>query len=73
MGPSLVAQTVKYLPAMWETAARFLGKKDPLEQGMLPTPVFLPEEWTEDPGRLQSIRVANANVPKKFETIPTTC
>ena len=42
---------------MWETQVQSLGKEDPLEKGMLPTPVFLPGEllWTEMPGRLQSM------------------
>ena len=31
---SLVAQTVKNLPAMWETQVRSLGWEDPLEEGM---------------------------------------
>ena len=31
---SLVAQTVKHLPAMWETQVRFLGQEDPLEKKM---------------------------------------
>ena len=31
---SLVAQVVKYLPAMWETWVRSLGWEDPLEEGM---------------------------------------
>ena len=30
---SLVAQTVKCLPAMWETRVRSLGREDPLEKG----------------------------------------
>ena len=41
----LVAQTVKYLPATQETQVRPLGWEDPLEKGMLPTPVFLPGEF----------------------------
>ena len=34
-----------------------LGQEDPMEEGMQPTPVFLPGEspWIEEPGRLQSI------------------
>ena len=42
---------------MQETWVRSLGWEDPLEEGMVPTPVFLPGEspWTEEPGRLQSI------------------
>ena len=31
---SLVAQLVKNLPAMQETLVRFLGREDPLEEGM---------------------------------------
>ena len=31
---SLVAQTVKNLPAMWDTWVRSLGQEDPLEKGM---------------------------------------
>ena len=31
---SLVAQTVKHLPAMQETRVRFLGREDPLEKEM---------------------------------------
>ena len=33
-GASLVAQTGKNLPAMWETLDRSLGWEDPLEEGM---------------------------------------
>ena len=33
IGASLVAQTVKRLPAMRETRVRFLGRDDPLEKG----------------------------------------
>ena len=33
-GASLVAQTVKGLPAMRETQVRFLGWEDPLEKEM---------------------------------------
>ena len=31
---SLVAQTVKCLPTVWETRVRFLGQEDPLEKEM---------------------------------------
>ena len=56
-GASLVAQTVKNLPAMWETWVQFLGWEDSLEEGMATTPVFLPGEspWTEEPVGLQSM------------------
>ena len=33
---SLVAQTVKNLPVMWETWVRSLGQEVPLEKGMAP-------------------------------------
>ena len=39
---SLVAQTVKRLPAMWETRVRFLGREDPLEKDWQSTPALLP-------------------------------
>ena len=42
---SLVAQTVKNLLAMWETWVQSLDQEDPLEKGVLPTPVFLPGEF----------------------------
>ena len=34
MWTSLVDQTVKNLPAVWETQVRFLAQEDPLEKGM---------------------------------------
>ena len=43
-GASLLAQTVKNLPAMQETQVRSLGWKAPLEEEMAP-PVFLPGEF----------------------------
>ena len=33
-GASLLPQTVKNLPAMWETQVLSLGQEDPLEEGM---------------------------------------
>ena len=42
MHASLVAQTVKHLPTMWETGVPFLGREDPLEKEMATTPVSLP-------------------------------
>ena len=49
---------VKNLPAIRETSVRFLGWKDPLEEGMaIHSNIFawrIP--WTEEPGRLQSMR-----------------
>ena len=42
---SLVAQTVKRLSAMQQTWVQSLGWEDPLEKGILPTPVFWPGEF----------------------------
>ena len=54
---SLVAQTVKRLPAMPETQVQSLGWEDPLEQEMATHSSTLAWKipWTEDPGRLQSM------------------
>ena len=51
---SLVAQSVKNLPAMQETWVQFLGRKDPLEKGMTTHSSILAWRipWTEEPGRL---------------------
>ena len=38
---SLVAQRLKSLPGMQETRVRSLGREDPLEKAMAPTPVLL--------------------------------
>ena len=53
----MVAQLVKNLPEIPETWVQSLDWKDPLEEGMQPTPIFLPGEslWTEEPGGLQSM------------------
>ena len=55
LGASLVAETVKNLPAMWETQVRSLGWEDSLEKGMTIHPRIL--AWkiprTEQPGGIQ--------------------
>ena len=48
MGPSLVDQIIKNLPATQEMWVQSLGQEDPLEKGMQPTVVLLPGEF---PGR----------------------
>ena len=52
-----MAQTVKRLPAMWETQVQSLGGEDPLEKDMTLRSSFLAWKipWTEEPGRLQSM------------------
>ena len=49
-----MAQTVKSLPAMWETRVRSLGRGDPLEKEMATHSSVLVWRipWTEEPGEL---------------------
>ena len=54
---ALVAQSVKDLPAMWETWVSSLGWEDPLEKEMA-IHSSIPAQripWTEEPGGLQSM------------------
>ena len=55
---------VKILPAMKETRVQFLGWADPLEEGMTIHFSILAWRipWTEEPGRLQSIRLQRVGV-----------
>ena len=55
--PPLVAQTVKRLPAVWETRVQSLVGEDPLEKEMATHSSTLAWKipWTGEPGRLQSI------------------
>ena len=57
VGASLIAQSVKNLPAMQETQVRFLGREDPLGKGMATRPSILAWRipWTEEPDGLQSM------------------
>ena len=54
---SLVAQSVKNLPAVQETQVRSLCWEDPLEKEMATHSSILAWKisWTEEPGGLQSI------------------
>ena len=54
---SLVAQTVKRLPTMWETQVQSLGQEDLLEKETVTHSSILAWRipWTEEPGRLQSM------------------
>ena len=55
--PSLVAQRLKRLPAMWETWVQSLGWEDSLEKEMATHSSILAWRipWTEEPGGLQSM------------------
>ena len=54
---SLVAQTVKHLPIMWEIQVQSLGWEDLLEKEMATHSSILAWKipWMEEPGRLQSM------------------
>ena len=54
---SLVAQSIKNVPAVLETWVRFLGREDPLEKEMATHSSVLAWRipWTEEPCRLQSM------------------
>ena len=54
----MMAQTVKYLSAMLETWLQSLDQEYPLEKGMATHSSTLAWRipWTEEPGKLQSIR-----------------
>ena len=54
---SLIAQSVKNLPAVQETRVQFLGQEDLLEKEMVTHSSVLAWRipWTEQPGGLQSI------------------
>ena len=49
---SLMAQTIKNLPATWETRVQSLGQEDPLEEGMTMHSSILAWRipWTEERG-----------------------
>ena len=63
----LVAQLVKNPPAMQETLVPFLGQEDPLEKGMATHSSILAWKipWTEEPGRLQSMRLQRVGHTKR--------
>ena len=54
---TLVAQTVKHLPTMWETRVQSLGQEYLLEKEMATNSSILAWKipWMEKPGRLQSM------------------
>ena len=54
---SLIAHSVKNLPAMQETGVQFLGQDDPLEKEMATHSTILAWRipWTEKPDGLQSM------------------
>ena len=59
---SLVTQTVKNLPAMWETRVQFLDSEDPLEKKMETHSSIIAWKipWMEETDRLPSMGVAKS-------------
>ena len=57
-----MAQMVKNLPAMQETQVQSLCQEDPPEKGMAARSKILAWriQWTEEPGRLQSMKSQRA-------------
>ena len=57
IGKTIVAQMVKYLPAMREPRVQSLGQEDHLEKGMANHSSILAWRipWTEEPSGLQSM------------------
>ena len=68
MGASLVAQSVKNLPATQEVQVRSLGWEDPLEKEIAPRSSIL--AWriprTEEPGRLQSMESQESDTTQRL-------
>ena len=67
----LVAQTVKRLPAMWETRVRSLGQEDPLEKEMATHSSILAWRipWMEEPGGLQSMGLQESDTTEQLHLI----
>ena len=72
---SLVAQTVKNLPAMQETRVQSLGWEDLLEKGMATHSSILAWKipWTEEPAGLQSMGSQRAGHDWVINTFTFTC
>ena len=68
---SLLAQSVKNLPAMPETWVQFLGQEEPLEKEMATHSNILAWEipWTEEPGGLWSIGSQTASVRQRLKLL----
>ena len=61
---SLVAQSLKHLPAMWETWVQSLGWEDPLEKEIATHSSILAWRipWTDEPGGLQSMGLQRVKI-----------
>ena len=65
---SLVAQSVKNLPAVQETWVLFLGREDPLDKEMATHSSILACRipCTEEPGRLQSMGLQESDMTERL-------
>ena len=72
---SLVTQTVKNLPAVWETWVQSLSWEDPLEEGMATHSSILAWRipWIEEPGRLQSMGLQRVRQDWATECVSYVC
>ena len=77
-----MTQTVKNLPAMWETRMRALGREDPLEKELAARSSVLVRRipWTEESGGLQSTkgsdtteRLTHTHTHKANTSLESTC
>ena len=68
MEASLVAQTVKSLPAVQETQVQSLGWEDPLEKEMATHSSTLAQKipWVEEPGGLPSMGLQESDVTERL-------
>ena len=68
-GPSLIAQSVKNLPAKQESSHGFLSQEDPLEKEMATHSSILAWRitWTEEPGGLQSMGSQESDTTEQLE------
>ena len=65
-----MAQTVKHLSTMRETQVQALGWEDPLEKEMAvnSSTVAWRIPWTEEPGRLQSMRSQSPDTTERLHS-----
>ena len=60
-----MAQSIKNLPAMWDTQVQSLSREDPWKRDWQPTPVFLP-------GELHGQRSLVGSSPRGHKELDTT-
>ena len=68
-----MTQTVKNMPAMWETQVRSLAWEDPVEKGMANDSSILAWRipWTEEAGRLQFMGSQESDTTEQLTLSPS--